>query len=191
VATPQEWLLFSGAVRGLPPTLAAQNTQEAAALPTNSAGWWSLQRVYTVATLLGVPLACCGYILALWRRRSGTGAAVWVGLTAGFAVVVHTALLALIDSTSFAAFGASEYPLPGTSFLWLFLALGVWLLQRSLRRQIDLRSTPPDVGTGQVPGLAGVEHELVSLSKPAWSSSGRGERTSGRLQQDHASYDSC
>lgn len=165
VVTPQDWLLFRGVVRGLPPTLAAQNAQEAAALPTSSAGWWSLKGVYTLATLLGIPLACCGYALALWRRRSGSGAAVFVGLTAGLAVVLHTVLLALIDSTSFAVFGRSVYSLPGTSFLWLFLVIGVWLLQRTLRRQVDLGSTPRDLGTAQVPGLAGVGHELVALIK--------------------------
>lgn len=166
VVSPQDWSLFSGVVRGLPPTLAAQNAQEAAVLPTSSTGWLSLKTLYTAATLLGLPLACCGYASALWRRRSGTGAAVCVGLTAGVAVVLHTALLALVDSTSFAAFAGSVYQLPDTSFLWLFLVLGVWLLQRSLRRQVGLRSTSLNLGTGQVPDLTGVEHELVSLSKP-------------------------
>jgi hypothetical protein len=166
VLTPQGWLLFRGVIRGLPPTLAAQNAQEAAAIPTSSAGWWSLNGVYTLATLLGLPLACCGYALALWRRRSGSGAAVCVGLTAGLAVILHTALLALVDSTSFSAFGRSVYPLPGTSFLWLFLVLGVWLLQHTLRRQVDLASARPDLGAPQVPGVAGVGHKLAWLIKP-------------------------
>ncbi len=167
VATPQGWLLFRSIVHGLPPTLAAQNAQDAAAVAASSAGWWSLKGVYTIATLLGLPLACCGYALALWRRRSGSGAALCVGLTAGLAVVLHTVLLALVDSTSFSAFGRSVYPLPGTSFLWLFLVLGVWLLQRTLRRASRPRPHTPDLETPQVPGLAGVGHELASMIKPS------------------------
>ena len=116
-----------------------------------------LQLVYRWGARLGVLAALGGLVAGCFapggHRRPGL---VMLGLVAAVAVASRIGFVALIDATSYPARGNNGYLLPCFAFLWVFVAVGVWLLLAAARRAVESRGGPP-TGEADAPPAEPVE----------------------------------
>jgi hypothetical protein len=131
------WELYRLTIRGLPKTLAAHQAHETAWQRGRAVARLDrLRRVYARGTLVFLPVALAGYVVALKKRRPGWAGAWIFGAGAGVAVVSRIALVSLLDSTSFPGV---PHILPAASFLIVFMFVGAWLLIHATARPFGYR----------------------------------------------------